>query len=280
MPHDTYLARIVAAHRAAAGTDRRAQKDLLAQAEAVPPPRGFSDHIAASKGLAVIAEVKRRSPSKGDILPALDPAALGREYHDCGATCVSVLTDLEFFGGSAEDLVEVQGSCPLPVLRKDFTVCEADVFDARIMGADAVLLIAAALTDAELETFHTLARELAMDALIEVHDETELARALDIGAELVGVNQRDLRSFEVDADRASYLASSIPPEVLAVAESGIGGPEDARRLAEAGYQAVLVGESLLTSTDRSRALDCLRGHRIGSRAAPPVTAGAQRRARG
>jgi indole-3-glycerol phosphate synthase len=270
LPRDTYLGQILDAHRAAARSDRRDLHELIEQAEAAPAVRGFTDRIADSSGLAVIAEIKRRSPSKGEILPGLDPADLARDYSSGGATCISVLTDREFFSGSAEDLVAAREACTLPVLRKDFVVSQADVCDARIMGADAVLLIAAALNDEELGALHTLARELEMDSLIEVHDEQELDRALDVGAELVGVNQRDLYSFDVDRGCAARLAPSIPAEVVAVAESGLQGPEDVRRLAEVGYQAVLVGEHLLRTSDRSAAVSALRHPRIGSRRSMPV----------
>jgi len=205
----------------------------------------------------VIAEVKRRSPSKGDLDPALDPAALAVEYEAGGAACLSVLTDGEYFGGSAGDLVAARSAVALPVLRKDFTVSDRDVLDARVMGADAVLLIAAALDDDDLARFHALTRSLGMDALVEVHDEAELARALDVGATLVGVNQRDLSTFEVDGDRAERVASAIPAGVLAVAESGIDGPAAARRLADAGYAAVLVGEALVRAGDRGAAVRAL-----------------------
>ncbi len=261
----TYLDEIVAAHRARARLDRRDRHALLEQAELTPSPRGFADHLADSTGLAVIAEIKRRSPSKGDIAGDLDPAAVARDYENGGATCVSVLTDADFFAGSPEDLVAARDACGLPVLRKDFTVSDLDLCDARLMGADAVLLIVAALNDEELGELHTLARELGMDALVEVHDEEELERAMQVGAELVGVNQRDLHSFEVDTDRARRIAAHIPAEVIAVAESGIGGPGDAKRLADVGYQAVLVGESLLRASDRKSAVASLAGHGIGSR---------------
>jgi len=271
MSPDTYLGRIVAAHRASSAGGPVGEK-LLMEAEAAPPPRGFSDRIAASTGLGVIAEIKRRSPSKGDILPQLDPRVLAQEYCAGGAACLSVLTDEEFFSGSAKDLIAARATCDVPVLRKDFTVCEADVCEARIMGADAVLLITAALSDEELSSFHTLAQELAMDALVEVHDEDDLERALEVGAELIGVNQRDLRSFEVDRTRAARLAAWFPPEVIAVAESGIEGPDDARRLADAGNQAVLVGEWLLRGADRASGVEKLRGHEIGSRAPKALAA--------
>jgi indole-3-glycerol phosphate synthase len=266
VPSATYLDEIVAAHRARAATDGRERHALFAQVDEAPAPRGFFDHLAGHEGLAVVAEIKRRSPSKGDIDPGLDPAAVAREYAAGGAACVSVLTDERFFGGSAQDLAAARGACSLPVLRKDFIVSEADVCDARVMGADAVLLIAGVLSDEELGRFHALVHELAMDALVEVHDEAELDRALASGAELVGVNQRDLATFEVDTGRAARLAVSIPPEVVAVAESGIGGAEDARALADAGYQAVLVGESLLRARNRRKAVSVLDGHAVAPRA--------------
>ena len=217
---------------------------------AMPPARGFRlalEAVASTGDLAVIAEVKRRSPSKGDLYPDLDPAALARDYEAGGAACLSVLTDVEFFGGSADDLVTARDACSLPVLRKDFTVSARDVCDARLMGADCVLLIAAALSDDELRSFLALAREIGIDALVEIHDEPELDRAVAAGADLVGVNQRDLVTFEVDTARAVRMAPLMPAGVVRVAESGITGPADAAVLAAAGYAAVLVGEHLVTS---------------------------------
>lgn len=261
-----YLAEIVAAHRDAARRDERPLEALLEQARRCPPPRRFGAALAAGPGLAVIAEVKRRSPSRGDLAPDLDPAEVATAYLAGGARGLSVLTDARYFGGSAADLQAARAAVPLPVLRKDFTVCVADVCDARLMGADAVLLIVAALEDGELRELLAAAGELALDALVEVHDERELDRALQSGAGLVGVNQRDLATFTVDRGRACSLAARIPPEALAVAESGIAGPEDAVRLAEVGYQAVLVGESVVTSGDRTAAVAALSGHPVGRRA--------------
>jgi indole-3-glycerol phosphate synthase len=211
--------------------------------------------------VAVIAEIKRRSPSKGDLAPDLDPAALARAYESGGAACLSVLTDVEFFGGSPGDLATARAACGLPVLRKDFTVSPLDVADARIMGADAVLLIAAALDDDELRDLHALAVEVGLDALVEIHDEAELHRAVAVGATLIGVNQRDLVTFEVDTARAVRMAPQMPPGVIRVAESGITGPADARLLAEAGYHAVLVGEHLVTSGDPAAGVGALRSAR-------------------
>jgi indole-3-glycerol phosphate synthase len=254
----TYLDRILAAHRQAAAEDGRPVEALRAAAAGSGPARGFAAALRESEGLAVIAEIKRRSPSKGDLDPSLDPAAVAADYERGGAACMSVLTDAAFFGGSAADLQAARAACSMPVLRKDFTVSAADVYDARAMGADAVLLIVAALSDDELSVLHALATLLGMDALVEVHDERELGRALAVGAALVGVNQRDLVTFAVDTERAVRLAAAFPPGVVAVAESGIDGPASAARLAAAGYRAVLVGETLMRAPDRAGAVAALR----------------------
>jgi indole-3-glycerol phosphate synthase len=262
----TYLSTIVASHRAAAAADRRDPDELVELAIGAPEPRPFSDALTARVGeLAVIAEVKRRSPSKGDLAPDLDPAEVAAAYAAGGAVCLSVLTDRDYFGGSPEDVGAAKRASGLPALRKDFTVSAADVCDARLMGADAVLLIVAALDHGELGSFLSLAERLHLDALVEVHDEAELARALDAGARMVGVNQRDLRTFDVDPERARRLARRIPDGVVAVAESGIGGSEDARRLAEAGYQAVLVGETFVRAPDRSAAVAAMVGLPVADR---------------
>jgi indole-3-glycerol phosphate synthase len=257
----TYLDRILTAHRARAGADDRALAPLVAEARAQSAPRGFAAALRAAVGLAVVAEVKRRSPSKGDLAPDLDPATLGATYERGGATCVSVLTDTEFFGGSADDLRAARAATKLPVLRKDFTVSPADVCDARIMGADAVLLIVAALDDDELADLHTLALDIGLDVLVEIHDEAELERAMSVGAHLIGVNQRDLVTFGVDHERALRVGAAIPESAVRVAESGIRGPEDAVALAAAGFDAVLVGELLVTSGDPGSAVAALRAAR-------------------
>lgn len=250
----TYLDQILEAHRAVAAADTRPRDALAAAAADGPTPRGFRAALGGDGDLALICEIKRRSPSKGDLAPDLDPAVLARAYEAGGAACLSVLTDHEFFGGSADDLAAARTASSLPVLRKDFTVCERDVYDARIMGADALLLIVAALDDVELADFHALARELGLDVLVEIHDEPELERAVTLGADLVGVNQRDLVTFEVDTDRAVRLAPQMPDGVVRVAESGVTGPHDTERLARAGYHAVLVGEALVTAADPAAAV--------------------------
>jgi len=257
----TYLAPILAAHREAAAADRRPVGPLVDAARAMAPARGFAAALRAQASagrLAVIAEVKRRSPSRGDLAADLVPGVLAKAYAGGGAAAVSVLTDEAFFGGSAADLAEVRAAVELPLLRKDFTVHERDVCDARLMGADAVLLIVAALEDAELADLGALAAEVGLDALVEVHDEAEAERALRAGASLVGVNQRDLTTFAVDTARAERVAAVLPGQVVRVAESGVGGPADAARLAAAGYHAVLVGESVVTSADPADAVHRLR----------------------
>jgi indole-3-glycerol phosphate synthase len=254
----TVLDRIVAAHRAAAAADERDLDALLEEAAATPPPRRFRG-VFSGRGIRVIAEVKRRSPSKGDLAPDLVPATLAQAYANGGAKALSVLTDAEFFGGSPADLAEARAAVDLPVLRKDFTVDARDVCDARIMGADAVLLIAAVLSDDELKHLHAVARQLDLATLVEVHDEDEAHRAVLIHADLVGVNQRDLRTFEVDPTRAVRLADRLPNGVRLVAESGIGSADDLARLEEAGYAGALVGEHLVTAPDPEAALRQLRG---------------------
>ncbi len=274
----TYLDKILDDHRSKAAADTRSLDRLLEKAAGVEPPRGFARALrqAADRGrtpggggngadnvetMAVISEIKRRSPSKGDLNPDLDPVRWATGYAAGGASCLSVLTDDRYFGGSADDLMAARAAVDLPVLRKDFTVSANDVVDARLMGADAVLLIVAALDDVELADFHDLGRELVMDVLVETHDEAEVERALAVGATVIGVNQRDLVTFEVDRDRAARLARLIPDKVVAVAESGIGGPDDLPPLAQAGYRAVLVGEALVTGHDPESGVRWLLGAR-------------------
>jgi indole-3-glycerol phosphate synthase len=255
----TVLDEIIARHRTEAAADRRDLDRVVEAALDAPPPRGFRDALAGSAGMSVIAEIKRRSPSKGDLAPGLDPAALAATYEAGGAACLSVLTDGRSFGGSAADLGAARAAVTLPVLRKDFTVDGRDIADARLMGADAVLLIVAALDDRELARFHVLAHDLALTALVEVHDERELDRALEAGAGVIGVNQRDLRTFEVDTALAVRLAARMPSGIVTVAESGIGGRADVERLEDAGYDAILVGEHLVTAADPGMALGALLG---------------------
>lgn len=261
----TYLDDILAGHRAAAALDRRATGPLADRARSLPPTRRFRDALRAGDRLAVISEVKRRSPSRGPLAPDLDPASLARSYRDGGAAALSVLTDVDAFGGSADDLARARAAVELPVLRKDFTVSANDVCDARLMGADCVLLIAAALDDGELTDFAALAVDIGLDVLVEVHDEEELDRALiTTSGDLIGVNQRDLETFRVDQDRAVRLAAAMPVATVRVAESGVRGRGDASALVAAGYHAVLVGEHLVTAGDPVAALAALRVPRPGA----------------
>jgi len=251
----TYLDAILARHRGEAAADARSTDGLVERARSMGPTRGFRQALSGRTDLAVISEVKRRSPSKGDLFADLDPAVLARSYESAGASCLSVLTDAGSFGGSAADLAAARAAVGLPVLRKDFTVSPNDVCDARLMGADCVLLIVAALDDVELRDFSSLAAEIGLDVLIEIHDEAELERALsNTAGDLIGVNQRDLVTFEVDQARAVRMASVMPVGTVRVAESGVRGRGDAEALAAAGYHAVLVGEHLVTASDPAAAL--------------------------
>jgi indole-3-glycerol phosphate synthase len=255
----TYLDKILDHHRAVAATDTRPVEALLDEARAMPSTRGFRAALSGRDSLGVIAEIKRRSPSKGDLNADLDPVEMARSYERGGAACLSVLTDVEHFGGSVADLQDARAACTLPVIRKDFTVGERDVLDARIMGADCVLLIAAALDPVELAALHSLAVDIGLDVLVEIHDERELEHALAANATLIGVNQRDLVTFQVDHERALRMAGVIPDHAVKVAESGVRGVEDARSLRAAGYDAVLVGETLVTSGDPTAAIAYLIG---------------------
>jgi indole-3-glycerol phosphate synthase len=250
----TYLDDIVAWHRQRAQNDTRSFNDLLFEAKSCIPARGFANSIRATPHLAVIAEIKRRSPSKGNLNANLDPVALALQYQRGGASCLSVLTDSNHFGGSVTDLQTARSACSVPVIRKDFTVDARDICDARIMGADCVLLIAAILTHAEMSSYLELCREVDIDALVEVHDEAELELAMSAGATMVGVNQRDLVTFAVDQARAVRMAPRIPDHVVRVAESGVRGRDDAFALRAAGYDAILVGEHLVTSSNPEAAL--------------------------
>ena len=255
-----YLAKILDRHRAAAQSDSRRLSQLIDEAKTVAPTRGFIQRLRDDSlhQLAVIAEIKRRSPSKGVLREGVDASDLARTYESGSASCLSVLTDDVSFGGSVDDLLQARVATALPVLRKDFTVSELDVCDARIMGADCVLLIAAALSQPELVAFHQLAIEIGLDVLVETHDETEVERALLAGATMIGVNQRDLVTFQVDHEGAVRMASVIPIGVIRVAESGVRDANDAQSLRDAGYDAVLVGESLVVSNDPASVIASLR----------------------
>jgi indole-3-glycerol phosphate synthase len=237
----------------------RLERDETADQEA-SALRGF--HAALTKpGIAVIAEFKRRSPSAGTLREDAALEQLVPAYERGGASALSVLTEQPNFGGSLADLTAARDLVRLPVLRKDFIVDDYQLLEARLAGADAVLLIVAALSDEELASLHAAARELALDVLVEVHDREEVARALDAGAELIGVNNRDLRDFSVDVGRTLQLRSAIPGGVAVVSESGIATAKQLRRLEGEGVDAVLVGESLMRAGDPQTALRELLAHK-------------------
>lgn len=228
------------------------QVELERLAQAAPAGRDFTRALcnAVAEGrVGLIAEIKRASPSGGLIRDPFEPAALAAAYCDGEATCLSVLTDEPYFQGSAEHLREARAACTLPALRKDFIVHPWQVFESRCMGADCVLLIMAALSDAQAQELEDVARSLDMAVLAEVHDERELDRALGLETRLVGINNRDLRTLRTDLATAEALAPLIPADRIPVAESGIRSPEDVRRMAAAGARCILVGEHLLRQED-------------------------------
>lgn len=231
--------------------------ELTARCADLPGTRGFGDALEAAIETgrpAVIAEVKKASPSKGLIRPEFDPAAIARSYARAGATCLSVLTDAEFFQGSEDYLQQARAACELPVLRKDFTIDPYQVFEARAMGADCILLIVAALDDAALLELSMLAADLDLDVLVEVHDGQELERALSVPARLIGINNRNLRSFETDIGTTLGLRRRVPEERLLITESGIHTVEDVARLRRDGIGAFLVGEAFMRAEDPGQAL--------------------------
>ncbi|MFM7772136.1 MAG: indole-3-glycerol phosphate synthase TrpC [Acidimicrobiaceae bacterium] len=255
-----YLDQILAQHREVASRDSRPLSELIVATRTISKSRGFAKRLIedSKNALAVIAEIKRRSPSRGLLSHDLDPKVVAERYKNAGASCISVLTDSDFFGGSVDDLKSAQGAVDLPVLRKDFTVSLNDICDAKLMNADCILLIVAALNKVELAEFHNFGLDLGLDVLVEIHDESELDLALEVGAKMIGVNQRNLKTFEVDQQRAVRIAKKIPSSVVRVAESGVRTRDDALQLRDAGYHAVLVGESLVTSKNIAMTLNELK----------------------
>lgn len=239
-------------------SDGRARANIrdLEQRARQHKPRGFRRAIQAQakKGIAVIAELKKASPSKGLIRPHFDPRALATELAEAGAAALSVLTEEEFFQGSLQNLSLASAASQLPCLRKDFMVDEFQLVEARAFGADAVLLIVAALSPGDLMNLARRSSELDLDVLCEVHNENELRQALDAGCTLIGVNSRNLHTFEVDLDTAARLGGLIPQDVVSVAESGIHSGQDMVRLRSEGYQAFLIGESLMKAEKPGEAL--------------------------
>jgi len=255
------LQRIVEVKRGEVADLAPRRAELRARAADAPPARGFAASLRRPGEVRLLAEVKRRSPSAGEIRPGADPVEVARAYEEGGAAAVSVLTDREFFGGDLEFLERVRAEVSIPALRKDFIIDPVQVWEARAAGADAVLLIARILDDALLAELLALAGEAGMDALVEVHDAAELARALAAGSRLVGVNNRDLASFHTDLDLSLRLAPALPADLTLVAESGIRTADDVDRLGAAGVDAILVGESLMRQDDLRAAAAALAGRR-------------------
>ncbi len=256
------LDQIVAATRRRVSEARRsADLRKLERQAGQHTPRGFRSRLQSvdHRGVAVIAELKKASPSRGLIRPNFDPQSLALEVAEAGAAALSVLTDEEFFQGSLENLRMAAASSKLPCLRKDFIVDEFQILEARANRADAVLLIVAALDNHELATLARSAGDYGLDALCEVHDESELQRALDADCDLIGVNSRDLKTFKVDLNTALRLGRMIPPGVLGVAESGIKSAEDIARLRAEGYKAFLIGETIMGAPRPGEALASLLG---------------------
>jgi indole-3-glycerol phosphate synthase len=241
---------------------RRSLADVRAASADAEPPRGFGAALRAN-GLSVIAEVKRKSPAKGVLNAAVDPAEQAAAYEGAGARAVSVLTDLRFFDGTNGDLQAVHGRVELPLLRKDFTIDEYHVYEARAIGADAILLIVRALEQTQLTEYQALAQELGMDVLVEVHEEGEVERAVAAGAAIIGINNRDLSTMTVDVATTARLRPQVPGGVTLVSESGIRLAEDVRAVAAAGIDAILVGEALMSAGDPGATLRSFLAAAVG-----------------
>ena len=272
-PTPTVLERILVQTRAE--VERRKRELPLDAASLAGAPASTGGHrfrdALAGEGIGVIAEFKRRSPSAGALRERPQLAEIVSAYQRGGAVAVSVLTEGPNFEGALDDLAGARAACGLPLLRKDFIVDVYQLQEAVIAGADAVLLIVAALEASELASLHAAAQEFGLDVLVEVHDRDELATALGLGAEIVGVNNRDLRDFSVDVARTEALMDDVPGGVIVVSESGIARAEQLWRLRERGVQAVLVGESLMRSADPAAALTALTAERVGTERRPDMT---------
>jgi len=263
------LQRILATKREEIAAAKRANpaREVEARARAAAPARDFLGAIRAKRAAgrpAVIAEIKRASPSKGLLRENFDPAAIARSYETGGAACLSVLTDRQYFQGAPEHLSSARAACALPALRKDFVLEPYQVYEARALGADGILLIAAALAPDAMRALEAVAHELGMAVLVEIHDAAELKAALELRTPLLGINNRNLRTFETRLETTLELMRRVPSERIVVAESGILSPADVERLWKAGVGAFLVGEALMRAADPGRALDGLFGVKISS----------------
>lgn len=251
----------ILAHTLLEVNQRKSLADIpaLERLAAAYKPRGFERSLraAAQNGPAVIAEIKKASPSRGLIRADFRPADLGPSLEEAGAAALSILTDSEFFQGSLTDLAEVSAVVNIPCLRKDFILDPFQILEARAIGADAILLIVAALSDDKLQLLHDFATDLGLDVLVEAHEHTEIDRAVQLGARIIGVNSRDLRNFTVRTESLLFLAEALPADVLRVAESGIRTAEDLQSLRAGGYHAFLVGEALMRQPEPAAALALL-----------------------
>jgi len=258
------LEKIVAAKRLEIAAAKQAQSEaaLAKLAAAAPPPRNFFAALSSPGPIRLIAEVKKASPSRGLIRADFRPVEIGQTYERHGASCLSVLTDAPFFQGRLQDLREVRAAVQIPVLRKDFILDRYQLLEARSAGADAVLLIAECLDDCNLRKLHNEAVALGMSPLVELYDPDNLQRVFDAGATLIGINNRDLHTFETDLEHTLQLRQRIPDECVLVSESGIRTRADVERLAAAGVDAILVGETLMANPDIGQAVDTLLG-RVG-----------------
>lgn len=265
----TILDEIVAAKRREVASNRRwlPLEELEAQAREAPPVRDFRGALAGPGPIQLIAEVKKASPSAKVIREDFDPVGIARIYQDHGAACISVLTDAPYFQGHLSYLARIRASVVIPLLRKDFLIDEYQVVEARLAGADAILLIAEILDDATLGSLLARARDLGMAALVELHEPENLPRVLAAGADLVGINNRDLRHFRTDLEHTLRLRDWVPPEVVLVSESGIRSRRDVERLQDAGISAILVGESLMRAADIGLAVERLLGRAAEAQAA-------------
>jgi len=258
----SFLEEVVERTRAEVAARRELVPLGALQDRLAPPPRSrpFSERLV-QEGISLIAEMKRASPSKGPIRPDATVTDIVRAYESSGASACSVLTEPHWFGGSLDDLVEARAACELPLLRKDFIVDPYQLAEARLAGADAVLLIVAALDPAELTSLQDQADEIGLDCLVEVHDEDEMETALECGAEIIGVNNRNLQTLDVDPETALRLLADAPAGTIVVAESGITSNADVQRLEDAGVDAILVGEALMREDDPAAAVHALLGTR-------------------
>jgi indole-3-glycerol phosphate synthase len=258
-----FLDKIVATKRAEVAklNESFSLKDAEKRISGLPDCRGFADHLSVGKrrNMGLIAEVKKASPSKGLIRQDFDPVELAKAYEEAGADCISVLTDVQYFQGSNEYLQRVREAVDVPLLRKDFTIDYKQIYEARLIGADAILLIAAILTTDQMREFIALSRDLGMDTLVEVHDREELERSMELDAKLIGINNRDLKTFVTDLKTTEQLIRYIPEGITVVSESGISAPDQIRYLASIGAEAVLIGEHFMRQPDAGQAVHDLMG---------------------